>query len=154
MLAQLAAEDVGHVLQRRGLVGGGDEEPDEGEGQGVEAGEDAEELAVAPVDAEGDEEGEEAGAGEVPEGGPRHADFAPFVGEYLVGDEAGTGSAVCVLVWKAMGQGVEGQIDGQCGELEDGVAQIEHGDGSEGAMVIPLRSIRKGWPPPRQSKRA
>ena len=93
VLAQLAAEDVGHVLEGGGLVGGGDEEPDEDEGQGVEAGEDAEELAVAPVDAEGDEEGEEAGAGEIPEGGPRHADFATFVGEYLVRDKAGTESA-------------------------------------------------------------
>ena len=85
MLAQLAAEDVGHVFEGGGLVGGGDEEPDEDEGEGVEAGEDAEELAVAPVDAEGDEEGEEAGAGEVPEGGPGHADFAAFVGEDLGG---------------------------------------------------------------------
>ena len=41
MLAQLAAEDVGHVFQGGGLVGGGDEEPDEDEGEGVEAGEDA-----------------------------------------------------------------------------------------------------------------
>ena len=100
MLAQLAAENVGHVLQRGGLVGGGDEEPNEDEGQGVEAGEDAEELAVAPVDAEWDEEGEEAGAGEVPEGGPRHADFATFVGEHLVGSKAGTGSAVVCLYRK------------------------------------------------------
>ena len=84
VLAQLAAEDVRHVLERGGLVGGRDEEPDEGEGEGVEGGEDAEEAAVAPVDAEGDEEGEEAGAGEVPEGGPGHADFAAFVGEDLV----------------------------------------------------------------------
>lgn len=83
MLAQLAAEDVRHVLERGGLVGGGDEEPDEDEGEGVEAGKDAEEPAVAPVDAEGDEEGEQSGAGEVPEGGPRHADFAAFVGEDL-----------------------------------------------------------------------
>ena len=49
---------------------------------------------------------------------------------------------------------MEGQIDGQCRELEDDVAQIEHGGGSEGVMCIPLRSIRKGWLPPQQSKRA
>ena len=70
VLAQLAAEDVGHVFQGCGLVSGRDEEPDEDEGEGVEAGEDAQKLAVAPVDAEGNEEGEQAGAGEVPEGGP------------------------------------------------------------------------------------
>ena len=84
MLAHLAAEDVGHVFQRGGLVRGGDEEPDEDECEGVEAGEEAQEPAVAPVDAEGDEEGEDAGAGEVPEGGPGHADFAAFVRENLV----------------------------------------------------------------------
>lgn len=83
VLAQLATEDVRHVLERGGLVGGRDKEPDEDEGEGVEAGEDTEEPAVAPVDAEGGEEGEEAGAGEVPEGGPGHADFAAFVGEDL-----------------------------------------------------------------------
>lgn len=83
VLAQLATEDVRHVLKRGGLVGGRDEEPDEDKGESVEAGEDAEEPAVAPVDAEGDEEGEEAGAGEVPESGPGHANFAAFVGEDL-----------------------------------------------------------------------
>ena len=57
MLAKLAAEDVGHIFQGGGLVGGGDEEPDEDEGEGVEAGEDAEEFAVAPADADGNEEG-------------------------------------------------------------------------------------------------
>ena len=89
MLAHLAVEDVGQVFERGGLVRRGDEEPDEDECDGVEAGEEAEEPAVAPVDAKGDEEGEEAGAGEVPEGGPGHADFAAFVGGNLCDEERG-----------------------------------------------------------------
>ena len=101
VLAHLAAENVGHVFQRGGLVRGGDEEPDEDECEGVKAGEEAEEPAVAPVDAEGDEEGENAGAGEVPEGGPGHADFAAFVGENLViKREAGCKVSCCTRVQK------------------------------------------------------
>lgn len=83
MLAQLAAKDVRHVLERSGLVCRRHEEPDEGEGERVEGGEDAEQAAVGPADANGREEGEEAGAAEVDKGGPGHADFAAFVGEDL-----------------------------------------------------------------------
>ena len=85
MLAELAAKDVRHVLERGGLVGRRHEEPDERERERVERGEDAEQAAVGPADADGSEEGEEAGAAEVDKGGPGHADFAAFVGEDLGG---------------------------------------------------------------------
>ena len=89
MVAHFPAKDVRHVLERSGLVGRGHEEPDEGEREGVEAGEEAEQAAVRPADAEGGEQGEEAGAAEIDKGGPGHADFAAFVGEYLGVEKGG-----------------------------------------------------------------
>ena len=113
MLAQLAAEDVRHVFQRGGLVGGRDEEPDEDKGEGVEAGEEAEELAVAPVDTERDEEGEKAGAGEVPERGPGHANFAAFVGEDLGSSQRGKGIMSVILCAGAEGNRALGEEIGR-----------------------------------------